>query len=77
MRPSNMMTKFEKVKVIGIRALQLSSGAEPCIDPEGETNPLNIALMELRSRKIPDFKIRRYYPDNTYTDVSIYDLIID
>lgn len=41
----------------------------------GETDPLQIAMKELKERKIPII-IRRYLPDNSYEDWSIQELII-
>ena len=41
-----------------------------------ETDPLKIAQIELRERKIPTI-IRRYLPDNSYEDWSLDELIID
>lgn len=42
----------------------------------GETDPLQIAMKELRERKIP-LIIRRYLPDGSYEDWSINELEID
>merc|ERR1712023_477014 len=61
------LSKFEKARVLGTRALQISLNAPLMIDPEGETDPLEIALKEFNNRKIP-FIIRRYIPDGTYED---------
>lgn len=68
------MTKYEKTKLIGTRALQISQNAPIMIDPKGETDPKRIAQMELRSRKIP-LIIRRTLPDGTTIDISANDLI--
>jgi DNA-directed RNA polymerase I, II, and III subunit RPABC2 len=46
------------------------------VDIEGETDPLKIAMMELRARKVPII-VRRFLPDGTYEDWPIDDLIID
>jgi len=43
---------------------------------EGETDPLQIAMKELREKKIP-LIIRRYLPDGSYEDWSIDELQID
>jgi DNA-directed RNA polymerase I, II, and III subunit RPABC2 len=43
---------------------------------EGETDPLQIAMKELREKKIP-LIIRRYLPDGTFEDWSIEELQID
>merc|ERR1712091_716085 len=61
------MTKYERARVLGTRALQISMNAPVMVELEGETDPLQIALKELRQRKIP-ITVRRYLPDNSYED---------
>lgn len=39
-----------------------SMNAPPLVDLEGETDPLQIALKELREKKIP-LIVRRFLPD--------------
>ena len=70
------MTKYERARVLGTRALQISMNAPVMVDIEGETDPLKIAAKELRERKIPMI-IRRYLPDNSYEDWSLDELIIE
>ena len=70
------MTKYEKARVLGTLALQISMNAPVMVDVAGETDPLKIANKELRERKIP-LIIRRYLPDGSYEDWPIRDLIID
>ena len=70
------MTKYEKARVLGTRALQISMNAPVLVDVAGETDPLKIANKELRDRKIP-LVVRRYLPDGSYEDWPIRDLIID
>lgn len=45
------------------------------VELEGETDPLQIAMKELKSRKIPII-IRRYLPDGSYEDWGCDELII-
>lgn len=47
------MTKYERARVLGTRALQISMNAPVMVELEGESDPLQIALKELRQRKIP------------------------
>ncbi|KAK2747537.1 hypothetical protein FQN57_002030 [Myotisia sp. PD_48] len=47
------MTKYERARVLGTRALQISMNAPILVDLEGETDPLQIALKELNQKKIP------------------------
>ncbi|KAF1333292.1 DNA-directed RNA polymerase i, ii, and iii subunit rpabc2, partial [Globisporangium splendens] len=70
------MTKYERARVLGTRALQISMNAPVMVDIEGETDPLKIAMKELRERKIPII-IRRYLPDGSFEDWSIDELIIE
>jgi DNA-directed RNA polymerase I, II, and III subunit RPABC2 len=70
------LTKYERARVLGTRALQISMNAPVMVDLEGETDPLKIAMKELREKKIPII-IRRYLPDGSYEDWGIDELIID
>lgn len=70
------LTKYERARVLGTRALQISMNAPVMVDLEGETDPLKIAMKELRERKIP-IVIRRYLPDGSYEDWGIDELIVD
>lgn len=53
-----------------------SMNAPVMVDIENETDPLKIAMKELRERKIP-IKIRRYLPDGSHEDWAIEELIMD
>eukprot|EP00126_Sphaerothecum_destruens_P003447 Sdes_comp17196_c0_seq1m6371 len=70
------MTKYERARVLGTRALQISMNAPVMVELEGETDPLQIALKELRERKIPII-IRRYLPDGSYEDWAVNELIAE
>jgi len=75
------MTKYERARVLGTRALQISMNAPVMVELDGETDPLRIAQKELRARKIPII-IRRYLPDNapdhpSYEDWSVDELIVE
>ncbi|KAJ7372964.1 DNA-directed RNA polymerases I, II, and III subunit RPABC2 [Desmophyllum pertusum] len=69
------MTKYERARVLGTRALQISMGAPVMVELEGQTDPLQIAMKELKARKIPII-IRRYLPDGSHEDWAIDELII-
>ena len=73
---TKFMTKYERARVLGTRALQISMNAPVMVDIAGETDPLKIAMKEMRERKIPMI-IRRYLPDNSYEDWSLDELILD
>lgn len=70
------MTKYERARILGTRALQISLNAPVLVDIEGETDPLQIAMKELSQRKIP-LVIRRYLPDGSYEDWGCDELIVD
>ena len=74
---SNFLTKYERARILGTRALQLSKNAPPMIMPDsGETDPYKLAEYELSQGKIP-FIIRRYLPDHTYEDWKVSELTYD
>lgn len=70
------MTKYERARILGTRALQISLNAPVLVDIEGETDPLQIAMKELAQKKIP-LVIRRYLPDGSFEDWGCDELIID
>ena len=50
---SENLTRFEKARIIGARALQLSMGAKPLIEVEEALDPIDIATLELKKGLIP------------------------
>ena len=57
-----LLTKYEKTKVLGLRASQLNNGAEPFIEvDENIIDGYKIAELELKEKKIP-FIIQRPLP---------------
>ena len=71
------LTKYEKARVLGARALQISRNAPVMVELKpGEWDPLAIAEKELLAKKIP-FIIRRYLPNNTYEDWRVDELDFD
>ena len=74
---SNFLTKYERARILGTRALQLSKNAPyMAVPPSGETDPYKLAEYELSQGKIP-FIIRRYLPDHTYEDWKLSELTYD
>ena len=71
---SPYMTKYERARVLGTRALQIAMCAPVMVELEGETDPLQIAMKELKQRKIP-IVVRRYMPDGSFEDWGIDELI--
>jgi len=68
------LTKYERARVLGTRALQISMNAPVLVPLDGETDALQIAIKELSQRKIP-LIIRRFLPDGTFEDWSVSELI--
>lgn len=69
------MTKYERARILGTRALQIAMGAPVMVELEGETDPLEIARKELKDHKIPII-IRRYLPDGSFEDWGVDELHI-
>lgn len=66
-----VLTRFEKARIMGARALQLSLGAPPFIEiPETARTSLDIAMEELDKRVIPII-IRRVLPNGDYQNIPI------
>ena len=69
------MTKYEKTKIIGIRAQQLASGAKPLIDvPPGITDVIDIAMIELNERKTPFILKRKVATKFEYWKIQDLDI---
>ncbi|MBX5327889.1 DNA-directed RNA polymerase subunit K [Candidatus Bathyarchaeota archaeon A05DMB-5] len=65
------LTRFEKARIVGARALQISMGAPILIDvSEGFSSLIDIALKELEAGILP-MTIRRTLPDGTYQDIPL------
>ena len=67
------LTRFEKARIMGARALQLSLGAPPFIDiPASAVTSLDISMKELEKRVIP-ITIRRVLPNGDYQNIPLFD----
>ncbi len=65
------LTRFEKARIMGARALQLSLGAPPFITiPKSARISLDISMEELEQRVIP-ITIRRVLPNGDYQNIPI------
>ena len=64
-------TRFERARIVGARALQISMGAPLLIEiPEESANPVDLAIRELEAGVLP-ITLRRKLPDGTYQDIPI------
>ena len=70
------LTRFEKARIMGARALQLSLGAPPFINTEtyieNKKTSLDISMKELEERVIP-ITIRRVLPNGDYQNIPLFD----
>lgn len=65
------LTRYEKARIIGARALQLSMGAPTLIKLSGDfIEPLNIAIKELEVGVIP-ITVKRSMPAKRETDEDV------
>jgi DNA-directed RNA polymerase I, II, and III subunit RPABC2 len=69
------LTRFERARITGARALQVSLGAPILVElPQRMSDPVDIALKELKEGVLP-MTIRRTLPDGTHQDIVLSDLI--
>jgi DNA-directed RNA polymerase subunit K/omega len=75
---SLMMTKYERTKLIGIRAEQLARGALPYVgvDPGEPFDPCEVAERELAARLLP-FVVVRSLPDGKTMQLRMDDYLDD
>jgi len=65
------ITRFEKARIVGARALQISMGAPILVDvSEGFSGPIDIAMKEFKMAMLP-ITIRRTLPDGAYQDIPL------
>ncbi len=71
------ITRFEKARIVGARALQLYLGASPLVVvSKDNTDPITIAEYELKQKALP-ISIRRILPDGHYQDIPIIWLLVN
>jgi len=68
------LTKYEKARIIGGRALQLSLGAFPLVEVYPNDTPIDIARREFERGVLPII-IRRRRADGSYVDIPLKELI--
>jgi DNA-directed RNA polymerase subunit K/omega len=65
------LTRFERARVVGARALQISMGAPVLLDvPSSIKSPIELAELELREGVLP-ISIRRSLPDGTSLNIPL------
>lgn len=65
------LTRFERARITGARALQLSLGAPPLIKASEEANTSILLAMEEVEQKALPISIRRVLPNGLYQDIPI------
>ncbi len=64
------LTRFERARIIGARALQISMGAPVLIDSKAPRGLFALAEAELKARRLP-MTIRRTAPTDEYYDIPL------
>jgi DNA-directed RNA polymerases I, II, and III subunit RPABC2 len=72
---SNRLTKYERARLLGTRALQIDNDAPIFVDVDGETSSYEIALKELMEKKLP-LIVERVLPNGDWELWSIDELVI-
>ena len=68
------LTRFERARIAGARALQLSLGAPVLIELAPKvSDPIDIAMSELKQGVLP-MTIRRTLPDGIFEDLALSEL---
>jgi len=69
------LTRFERARIVGARALQVSLGAPILIQLlAGVSDPIDIAIEELKEGVLP-MTVRRTLPEGSYQDIPLIDLL--
>jgi DNA-directed RNA polymerase I, II, and III subunit RPABC2 len=69
------LTKYERARILGTRALQISMGAPVMVELSNESDPMEIAYKELREKKIP-IVICRYLSNHEHEKWSLEDMVV-
>jgi DNA-directed RNA polymerase I, II, and III subunit RPABC2 len=68
------LTRFERARIAGARALQVSLGAPILVElPPKMSDPIDIALVEIKAGVLP-MTIRRTLPDGSHQDIALAEL---
>ena len=76
MYPTNKLTRFERARIIGARALQISTGAPILVKhPKDMNDATQIAVLEFKKRMVPMTVVRRVIGQEPITiDIAHADL---
>lgn len=69
------LTRFERARIVGARALQVSLGAPILVQLlAGVNDPIDIAIEELKGGVLP-MTVRRSLPEGSFQDIPLIDLL--
>jgi DNA-directed RNA polymerase subunit K/omega len=69
------LTRFERARIVGARALQVSLGAPILIElSEDVIDPIDISINELNEGVLP-MTVRRTLPEGSHQDIPLIDLL--
>ena len=68
------ITKYERAKILGIRAQQIAHGAEAMVPVEDKISIREIVKTEYRNKRIP-LIIRRFLPNGNFEDWKLKDFL--
>ena len=69
------LTRFERARIVGARALQVSLGAPILVQLDIDvSDAIDIAIVELNERVLP-MTVRRSLPEGTFQDIPLIDLL--
>ena len=69
------LTRFERARIVGARALQISMGAPVLLDvPDMIRSPIDLSELELKEGALP-ISIRRALPDGTSLNIPLRTLL--
>jgi DNA-directed RNA polymerase subunit K/omega len=69
-----ILTRYERSRIIGARALQISMGAPILIDYKGKVDPIKVSEEELNQRILP-IMVRRELPSGESQSIPISKLM--
>jgi DNA-directed RNA polymerase subunit K/omega len=64
------MTRFEKTRIIGARALQLAFGAPPLLESKKVISPYDLARKEFEEKVIP-LSVIRNLPNGQFIRIEV------
>lgn len=73
---SRFLSKYERARIIGTRALQISMNFPLTVDRGDLMDPIKIATKELESKTLQHLVLRRYLPNGNHEDWPLKDLVL-